>query len=642
MQLNPGTVFAGYHVLQLLGQGGMGQVYLVESAQLHRREAMKTISVVSEADSEYHQRFVREARIAAQLSHPGIVTIHDFGVEDGVPWYTMAYLQGRDLSTERLSEPEVAEVVRRVASALDYAHQNDVVHRDIKPANILLQRDHTGRLNEVTILDFGIAKLTTATGLTAASTFIGTLTYSAPEVIGGAAATASSDQYSLACTAYRLLTGRPPFEGNSPSAVMAGHLSQPAPPISSVRPELAALDPIFAAALAKDPAQRFPDCGAFAAALQHGLASPRLAHGHPSQPQVGPVPPSRRRWYIAGGAVAAVMLLVAAVVGVTTTRDGGPRGSVTAIVGFGSDVCAIAAGKLHCFGANSGGLVGDGSTSVRSAPAPISSLDGVTDVSMGSDVACAVATGQVYCWGTESGPLNGADSETLRGGTRPVRIAGLRDVTSVSVAYSFRLGGTACAITRTGPYCWGFGTTSSVPVPLSGVAATATSIEVNMVGYGVQACALVDGKVNCWGGGTGFDMTESAPEQVKNLPQLESLAIGGQCGSSGRRVYCWPDSTGANVASQWASNVPDVTKVATGYQQRCVISSGSAYCSSGQTVSDPPTRVEGLDRVSDITAEGPHCAVSDGYVYCWGDLPWNKGTSNPNRTLTPVKIEGLG
>lgn len=271
-----GGEFAGYEVLSLLGKGGMGSVYGVRNRDLGRREALKVLSV--DASGDFAARFAAEARTVASLDHPGIVTVYHHGITEGIGWFTMAYLEGDDLQDAGpMDRSEVATIVTRVADALDYAHSRNVVHRDIKPANIQVSRGSAGALNRVTVLDFGIARLAGATSLTAANSFIGTLTYMAPEILRGDRDVPAADQYSLACTAFELLTGSPPFTAASPAALMNAHSTQPAPLIGSVRPELAGLDHVFARALAKEPTQRYSSCTAFAEALTTAASMPPAA-----------------------------------------------------------------------------------------------------------------------------------------------------------------------------------------------------------------------------------------------------------------------------------------------------------------------------------------------------------------------------
>ncbi|WHU48273.1 serine/threonine-protein kinase [Gordonia sp. L191] len=270
MTLRVGSTFAGYTVLAPLGAGGMGEVYLVEHPHLLRRQALKVISRLGAGNDEFVRRFLHEARTAAALDHPGIITVHDFGIVDETPWFTMSYIDGADLSAADLTPDEVVHIVSRVADALDHAHHQGVVHRDIKPANIVVTRSaSTSEIDRVIVLDFGIAKLAdgNATPLTATNAIIGTLAYCAPEIIEGGAATARSDQYSLACTAYQLLTGTTPFHAAEPAALIRDHLARPAPALGLAHPDLAGLDAVFATALAKHPENRHRDCRSFAATL---------------------------------------------------------------------------------------------------------------------------------------------------------------------------------------------------------------------------------------------------------------------------------------------------------------------------------------------------------------------------------------
>lgn len=280
----PGRSFAGYDVVRMLGKGGMGSVYLVHNPHLDRREALKVLAL--DADGSFAERFAAEARTVAKLDHPGIVTVYHHGITDSVPWFTMQYLDGADLSGQLLPHGDVTTIVAQAGAALDYAHARNVVHRDIKPANLMVRRSSRGTVERITVLDFGIARLTGSTSLTGVDSFIGTLTYSAPESITGDRDNPASDQYALACTAYELLTGRPPFAGLPAAALLNAQLSTPAPPIGSIAGQYAHLNPVFARALAKDPAQRYRSCRAFAEAL----ADSRSGSTTPPT-RVGPVLP---------------------------------------------------------------------------------------------------------------------------------------------------------------------------------------------------------------------------------------------------------------------------------------------------------------------------------------------------------------
>ncbi len=261
--LSPGSVFAGYRVECLLGAGGMGEVYRVAHPRLPRREAMKVLPADVSADEEYRQRFVREADLAASLWHPHIVGVHDRGEFDAQLWITMDYVEGTDLGAQlRQRYPagmpahEVAAVITAVAEALDYAHSRGLMHRDIKPANIMITTPTDGSPPRVLLTDFGIARnLNDISGLTMTNMTVGTVAYSAPEQLRGDEIDGRADQYALAATAYHLLTGTKLFDHSNPVAVISAHLSSPPPLPGHTRPDLAALDPILARALSKDPHQ---------------------------------------------------------------------------------------------------------------------------------------------------------------------------------------------------------------------------------------------------------------------------------------------------------------------------------------------------------------------------------------------------
>lgn len=267
-QLQAGVDFGDYRVLSLLGEGGMGRVWLVENRQLHRREALKLVTAAG-GDGGFAQRFENEARTAASLDHPSIVTVYAYGITDTTPWFTMTYLAGDDLAgVGALPVGEVAEVISRAAGALDYAHSRGVVHRDVKPANIMVERDAHGRPERVVLLDFGIARLLDGARMTGTNNFIGTLSYAAPEVLDSGTSGPASDQYSLACAAYELLTGHPPFERATTGALITAHLTASPPPVTGAP---GPVDAVLGRALAKQPGQRYASCGEFAAALVEAL-----------------------------------------------------------------------------------------------------------------------------------------------------------------------------------------------------------------------------------------------------------------------------------------------------------------------------------------------------------------------------------
>jgi serine/threonine protein kinase, bacterial len=280
MPLRDGEQFAEFKIVRLLGSGGMGEVYLAQHPRLPRQEALKVLPSALSSDSEYRERFSREADIASTLYHPHIVGVHDRGESDGRLWISMDFINGTDAAEVLRHAPgglpplEVAEIATAIADALDYAHDHGLLHRDVKPANILLSRPPSGR-QRILLADFGISRwLDDTNGLTKTNTTLGTVLYSAPEQLTGGAMDGRTDQYALAATVYHLLTGAPPYDNSNPAAVIGQHLSAPIPPLAQRDPSLARFDSVLRTALAKEPGQRFARCSDFAAAFSaHATAS---------------------------------------------------------------------------------------------------------------------------------------------------------------------------------------------------------------------------------------------------------------------------------------------------------------------------------------------------------------------------------
>ena len=338
MPLRSGTTFAGYKIIRLLGSGGMAEVYLGQHPRLPRQYALKVLSEGMTADTEFRKRFSHEADLAATLSHPNIVGVHDRGEFDGQLWIAMDYVEGTDagqLLKDRypagMPVEDACAIVTAVADALDYAHKRGLLHRDVKPANILLAEPEDGK-RRILLADFGIARpLGEISGLTATNFTVGTLAYAAPEQLMGLDIDGRADQYALAATAYHLLTGSQLYPHSNPAVVISRHLNAPVPALADTRPELSRLDPVLAAALAKDPADRFTRCVDFAHAFAEqaettrqafaALTAPaRLAfkktpqnitRSSPKQGVAGPqqLGTPRRRWVIRAAAAVALLLV---------------------------------------------------------------------------------------------------------------------------------------------------------------------------------------------------------------------------------------------------------------------------------------------------------------------------------------------
>jgi eukaryotic-like serine/threonine-protein kinase len=253
------TLFDGrYRVVRKLGSGGMADVYLAEDEELGRRIAIKILNDRHASDNQFVERFRREAKNAAGLSHPNIVQIYDRGEAEGTYYIAMEYLEGRTLkeaATERQPLPvgEAIGYARQILAALRFAHRKGIVHRDIKPHNALIDDD--GR---VKVTDFGIARAGAASQMTEAGSIIGTAQYLSPEQARGSPVDHRSDLYSVGVVLYELLTGAVPFTGDTPVEIAMKHLSKVPEPPSSKRPDLPrALDQVVLRALAKDPDERY-------------------------------------------------------------------------------------------------------------------------------------------------------------------------------------------------------------------------------------------------------------------------------------------------------------------------------------------------------------------------------------------------
>jgi serine/threonine-protein kinase len=378
-------ILAGrYELHEVLGRGGMGLVYRATDRVLDRPVAIKVLPVDRVDDPAFVARFEREALAAASVSHAHIVSIYDFGRDDGTWFIAMECVSGETLSRlvrarGPLPAAEAARIGAQVASALAAAHRAGVVHRDVKPANIMV--DRAGRAK---VLDFGIARSDAGTRLTGTMDIIGSASYLAPELVHGGTADARSDIYALGCVLYELLSGRPPFRGETAVAIMQQHASRPPPRLRDAGVEVPPrLEALMLAMLAKDPAARPRSAGEIASALPGALAvrpvaTAQLAGRAPTRVMPVARPVARR----AGGAaerrrrprervgltVAAVLILVAVATALTS-----PSGRLAATAQHRTGASATSAhspGGSSTTGTGAGGGAADQAPPVPQPPQP--------------------------------------------------------------------------------------------------------------------------------------------------------------------------------------------------------------------------------------------------------------------------------
>jgi serine/threonine protein kinase, bacterial len=325
--------FGSYRLEELIGRGGMGEVFRATDTARKRVVALKRLPASLAADPSYQRRFRSESEIAAQLRSAHVIPIHDYGEINGQLYIDMRLVNGEDVSDRLdrrgpMSPHAAVDVVRQTASALDAAHAMNLIHRDVKPSNILLSpEDGRDGHDFVYLVDFGIARAADRVGeLTGTGGVMGTPDYMAPERFEGRPISHAVDVYALACVLHKLLTGGAPFHAESLAALMYAHLTATPPRASLLRPGVPAhLDWVIARGLAKDPRDRFASAGELAAAAHAALtATGSVTLPPPSSPPPPlPVPPTprarraRRKRVIVGAVLAPVLLVGAGTMGVT-------------------------------------------------------------------------------------------------------------------------------------------------------------------------------------------------------------------------------------------------------------------------------------------------------------------------------------
>jgi tetratricopeptide (TPR) repeat protein/predicted Ser/Thr protein kinase len=266
-----GHTISHFRIIEKLGEGGMGAVYLAEDTELDRKVALKFLPEQFASDQDALARFQREAKAAAALNHPNIITIHEIGEHNGKPFIAMAYVEGDPLtdaiSEDRVSTDRAIDFALQICSGLEKAHGAGIVHRDIKPDNLLVDRD-----GHVKILDFGLAKVYGVSKLTDEHSTVGTLNYMSPEQARGEEVDHRSDLFSLGAVLYEILAGRVPFSGEHPAAVMYAIASEEPQPLPRFNNDVSAdLCAVVDRALSKDPAVRYQSAADMAADLRRAV-----------------------------------------------------------------------------------------------------------------------------------------------------------------------------------------------------------------------------------------------------------------------------------------------------------------------------------------------------------------------------------
>ena len=387
-QLERGSVVGGYRIDSVISRGGMGVVYRATHIALHKVYALKTLTPELTDDAQFQERFRREMRIAASISHPNVVGIHYAGEHEGLLFLVMDFIYGTDLrrlliESGALDPERAVDLLTQFASALDAAHAKGLVHRDVKPANMLLTvRDG---IEHGYLTDFGIAKRSDSVGaLTATGTFVGTVDYMAPEQVTGDPTDARTDIYALGCVFFQMLTGKVPYERENSIATLFAHVHDPPPPLPEELAELyPTFGPVIEKAMAKAPDERYLSAGDFArdagcalsgmrftgpgTVVATGEAGPRTpdtapppaSAPRPEPPRRSDTPPTvaaptgdgppstpRRRRSYGWIAVAAVAGLAAAIVAVIAITSGGSSRRTKAPGGFDATLRGVPTNRV--------------------------------------------------------------------------------------------------------------------------------------------------------------------------------------------------------------------------------------------------------------------------------------------------------
>lgn len=287
-----------YQIIRELGRGGMATVYLARQLNMNRQVAIKILPRVFLHDPQFIERFKREVQLIAELEHPHILPVYDFGEHEGIPFIVMRYLAGgslRDQLNDGLPPlKDLRRPIEQLCSALDFAHGEGIIHRDLKPSNVMLD-DH----GNAYLSDFGIAQIMQDAGRLTGSAVIGTPAYMSPEQAEGRPLDARSDVYALGVVLFEMITGREPYQADTPMAMLLKQITEPMPSPRAYRPDLPeAVERVILKATLKDPAARYPSAGEFARAFVAGLAELSVEQSSTRLP----LPPSVEPTFVPGQA----------------------------------------------------------------------------------------------------------------------------------------------------------------------------------------------------------------------------------------------------------------------------------------------------------------------------------------------------
>jgi protein kinase-like protein len=455
-QPTAGDTLAGYVIEELVGQGGMGEVFRAHDVRLDRTVALKVLGPHLAGSERFRERFLRESMLAARLDHPNVIPIFEAGESEGTLYIAMRLVDGTDLRAilreEGVLEPARAiDLLASVAGALDAAHAAGLVHRDVKPANILVaSTPESDPAEHVYLSDFGLTTLSADAG--DSGPFTGTADYAAPELVTRGAVDHRVDVYALACVLFECLTGKPPYAGDSVMAVLWGHVNDPVPAASERNPALPpAVDEVLGKGLAKEPKARYSSCRDLVGGLRRALGV-----------EAGAAPRTSTRRFALIAAVVVASAAGAAAAAVLATRGSGlpaaaggelvkidPAGGTTArAIAVGAGPVAVTADRRSVWVASPG----DGTlwriNSVTGVPSRVAAIGVPGDLAVSGDRVYVTSEGPQAFSGsiTAYDAVSGARLDNLQrlacsvtAGTEGVWVAGCPNVWRISESGPYRV-----------------------------------------------------------------------------------------------------------------------------------------------------------------------------------------------------------